>query len=454
MAQAITFPDHFIWGVATASYQIEGATEADGRKPSIWDTFSATPGKVVNGDTGAVACDHYHRWQDDIALMRDQLGIANYRFSIAWPRILPDGAGTVNEAGLDFYDKLVDGLLDAGITPWATLYHWDLPQALQDQGGWPNRATVDAYLQYADVVTKRLGDRVKQWMTFNEPWVFTYIAYAIGQHAPGISNWSAFLGAAHHVLLANGHAESVIKNNSSDAQVGIVLNLTWADPATDSEADQNAANRVMSFQNRWFLDPIYRGKYPSGMLAWYTQAGLMPQVIQEGDLAIINNEPDFLGINYYTREVIAHKDDGGVLHIRHVKQPGEHTEMGWEVAPESIYKVLKWTTDHYEPENIYITENGAAFDDTVDDNGAVHDPRRINFYQQYIANVHRALQEDVPLQGYFAWSLMDNFEWAEGYTKRFGLTYIDYDTQQRILKDSGKWYAEMIKTGHYTLPDS
>ena len=453
MTQEISFPPHFVWGAATASYQIEGATEADGRKPSIWDTFCATPGKVANGESGAVACDHYHRWQDDIALMRDQIGVKNYRFSIAWPRILPDGVGTVNTAGLDFYDKLVDGLLEAGITPWATLYHWDLPQALQDTGGWTNRAIVDAYLNYTNVVTERLGDRVKQWMTFNEPWVFTYVGYAEGRHVPGGTNWTDYLAAAHHMLLANGQAIPAIKHHSSDSQVGLVLNLAWADPATDSEADQNAANRHMSFMNRWFLDPIYNEHYPSGMLAWYTQAGLMPEVIQDGDLSIISEEPDFLGVNFYKREVIAHDDDGGVLYTKQVAQPGEHTEMGWEVSPESIYNVLKWVNDHYEPENIYITENGAAFVDTVAEDGGVHDDRRINFYQQYIANVHRALQDDVPIQGYFAWSLLDNFEWAYGYEKRFGITYVDYETQQRILKDSGKWYAEMIKTGSYTLPE-
>ncbi|MFW5692319.1 MAG: GH1 family beta-glucosidase [Chloroflexota bacterium] len=451
MAKDIRFPEGFTWGVATASYQIEGAVDEDGRSPSIWDTFSATPGKVRNGDSGAVACDHYHRYPQDVALLRNELGIRNYRFSIAWPRILPDGTGTVNPAGLNFYDRLVDTLLAADITPWATLYHWDLPQVLQDKGGWPARMIVDAYAEYVEVVSARLGDRVNRWMTFNEPWVFTFLGYAVGIHAPGHTDWREFLQGAHHFLLAHAAAVPIIRANSAGAQIGVVFNPTWVDPASNKPEDQAARDRKMAHQNSWFIDPIYKGTYPADMIARYEAAGLMPD-IEPGDMERIQGKPDFMGVNYYTREVVAHNpDDESLLKLRNIPQPGEHTEMGWEVAPDTIGKVLRWLNDRYAPGSIYVTENGAAFDDTVSDDGQVHDPRRVAFYQHYIASVYDALQDDVPVDGYFAWSLMDNFEWAEGYSKRFGIVYVDYGTQQRIVKDSGHWYASLIRDGMYTL---
>ncbi len=445
----IIFPEGFVWGVATASYQIEGAVNADGRLPSIWDTFSATPGKVLNGDTGEVACDHYHRYLQDIALMKTQINVPAYRFSIAWPRVIPGGTGQVNAAGLGFYDRLVDGLLEAGIVPYATLYHWDLPQAQEDAGGWPSRGIVDAYVSYVDVVTRHLGDRVQNWMTFNEPWVFGYLGYGDGTHAPGRTSWSDFLAAAHHTLLAHSQAVPVIRANSPQADVGIVFNLTWSDAATDSAPDIAAREREMGFFNRWYLDPLYKGEYPADMLAWYDAAGVLPDVIQPGDMDIIKGAPDFIGINFYTRSVKRHDEDGGLLKSADVRQDAEHTEMGWEVTPESIYNLITWTHQHYAPGRIFITENGAAFRDEVttdaDGTPTVHDPRRMAFYQAYITNVHRAITEGAPVRGYFAWSLMDNFEWALGYDRRFGITYVDYDTQERILKDSGKWYAGVIR---------
>lgn len=451
MAEFIQFPEDFVWGVATASYQIEGAVDEDGRGPSIWDTFSATPGKVKHGDTGAVACDHYHRYREDIALMRDSLGVDAYRFSIAWPRVLPEGRGQVNETGLDFYERLVDSLLEAGITPWVTLYHWDLPQALQDAGGWPSRDIVAAYRDYVDVVTSRLGDRIRHWMTFNEPWVFTYLGYAAGIHAPGHKNFSEFLQGTHHMLLAHADAEPVIRRNAGDnAQVGLVLNLLWADPATEATEDQIAVERQMGFQNRWFLDPVYRGQYPGDMVQLYEQARVMPK-IDTDEISRVQGKPDFLGVNFYTREVIQHDPDGmPVLQTSQVDQAGEHTTMGWEVAPESLYNVLTWVNTHYDPGSIYITENGAAFPDTVTEDGAVHDPRRTTYYQQYLASAHRAMTDGVPLRGYFAWSLMDNFEWAEGYEQRFGIIYVDYNTQQRILKDTAHWYSRVIAQNGFT----
>jgi beta-glucosidase len=442
MTEKLTFPADFTWGAATASIQIEGATKADGRAASIWDTFCATPGKVLNNDTGEPACDHYHRYRDDIALMK-RIGLPAYRFSVAWPRIIPQGTGTVNQKGLDFYSRLVDELLANDIQPWCTLYHWDLPQALQDQGGWTNRAIVDAHMNYVDVVSQTLGDRVRRWMTFNEPWVFTYKGYTDGEHAPGGTDWRDYLAAAHHMLLAHSSSVPVLRRNiHPESKVGLVLNLAWVDPASDSEADRTTADRLMKFQNAWFADPLYKGAYPADMLERYQQHDLRPPV-QPGDMELIRNRPDFLGVNFYFREVVAHDPGAGVLESKAVKQSGEHTEMGWEVSPQAIYNVLKYAHDTYNPGEIYITENGAAFNDLVVD-GAVHDARRVAFYQAYLAHCHRAIGDGVPLKGYFAWSLLDNFEWAWGYSRRFGIVHVDYATQTRTLKDSGKWYSQTI----------
>jgi len=441
------FPDGFKWGAATASYQIEGAYKADGRGMTIWDTFCRTPGKVLNGDTGDVACDHYHRYPEDIQLMSD-IGLQTYRFSIAWARILPQGLGSVNEAGLDFYDRLVDTLLEKNITPYATLYHWDLPQILQNAGGWPARATVEAYVNYADVVSKRLGDRVKQWMTFNEPWVVAFLGHALGVHAPGDEDWEAALATAHNLLLSHGRAVPVIRQNVGDeAQVGIVLNLTWADPATTAEADIAAAKRMDGYQNRWFLDPVFKGSYPEDMVALY---GGVPGM-QEGDMDEIQVPLDFLGINYYNRAVVKDGLTTGPIKVEFVLPEGEYTEMEWEVHPESLYKVLKRVHEDYAPPAMYITENGAAYDDRLSSDGAVHDADRQAFLAKHFTSAHRAINEGVPLKGYFVWSLMDNFEWALGYSKRFGITYVDYDTQERTLKDSGKWYSQVIADNGFEL---
>jgi beta-glucosidase len=450
------FPENFLWGAATASYQIEGAVDEDGRGRSIWDTFSETPGNVTNDDKGAVACDHYHLYKNDVQLMK-QIGLQAYRFSIAWSRILPQGIGEINQKGLGFYDRLVDELLANGIQPWATLYHWDLPQGLEDYGGWANRSIVDAYVNYADVVTRKLGDRVKHWMTFNEPWVFTFKGYASGGHAPGGHHFSDFLHAAHHMLLSHARAYPVIHANSSDAKVGIVCNLAWSDPATDSEDDLAAVQVVDGFYNRWFLDPLFKGNYPEDMADLYDMLSPGAPEILEGDMEAIKGAPDFLGINYYFRFVVTH-DGTGELEgdeilpdIKNVRQPqSEYTEMGWEVSPQSIHDVLTHTYNEYHPKEIFITENGAAFDDQVA-NGDVHDLRRVNFYQQYLANCHRAVEDGIPLKGYLAGSLMDHFEWAHGYTKRFGITYVDFETQERILKSSGKWYRQTITNNGFEL---
>ena len=445
----LAFPNDFKWGVATSSYQIEGAAFEDGRGTSIWDTFCRTPGKVANGDNGDIACDHYHRYPEDIELMAE-LGIQMYRFSIAWPRIMPQGTGEVNQAGLDFYDRLVDALLAKGIQPCATLYHWDLPQPLQDAGGWPSRFVVDAFADYANVVSRRLGDRVQHWATHNEPWCAAFLGYGIGHHAPGIENIPASLRAAHHLLLSHGRAVPAIRaNGDARTQVGIVLNLTWADPATDSEADRAAVTRVEGFQNRWYLDPVYRGEYPADMVALYN--GEVP-ALEDGDLKEINVPTDFLGINYYTRAVVAHDENGGgPLQVKWVRPEGEYTEMDWEVHPDSLYRLLKKVHEEYEPGDLYITENGAAYNDELGEDGRVADTGRKDYLQGHFVSAHRAIEEGVPLKGYFVWSMMDNFEWAFGYDKRFGIIHVDFETQQRTLKDSAHWYAQVTRQNGFAL---
>ncbi len=447
MTDRLTFPAGFLWGAATAAYQVEGAANEEGRGVSIWDTFCKTPGKVTNGDTGDVACDHYHRYREDIELMA-HLGLKAYRFSVAWPRILPAGIGGVNEAGLDFYDRLVDALLAKGIEPFATLYHWDLPQRLQDDlGGWPSRDIVEPFVHYADVVSRRLGDRVHHWMTINEPWVVAFVGYAIGAHAPGIQSWPDALKAAHNLLLSHGRAVPVLRANGDDkTQVGIVLNLGWVDAATDSPADQAVARRMDGYLNRWFLDPVFKGAYPADMVQFYEESGwLETPTAQDGDMAAIAAPLDFLGVNYYTRNVVGAGGGPDAPMGRPVKPEGEYTEMGWEVYPEGLYKLLMSIHHNYGPRAMYITENGAAFVDAVTPDGCVHDPRRLAYLQAHFAQAHRAIQDGAPLKGYFVWSLMDNFEWGHGYTKRFGVTYVDYATQKRIIKDSGAWYTQVTR---------
>ena len=430
----LIFPKNFVWGAATASYQIEGACAEDGRGESIWDRFSHTPGKTRDGDTGDVACDHYHRWRDDVALMK-QLGLPAYRFSIAWPRILPNGRGQVNEKGLAFYDQLVDALLAANIQPYITLYHWDLPQVLEDAGGWLNRDITDAFVEYAQVVVKRLGDRVKQWTTHNEPFCTAFLGYRDGVHAPGVRDETASLQAAHHVLLSHGLATQAIRALQPDAQVGIVLNMWTVETVQDTPADRALAELQWQKDCGWYLDPVLRGQYPAQ--AWAAYEAKVP-AIQPDDLKTIAQPLDYLGLNYYMRALY----DGP---RRAAKLPdAEYTEMDWEVHAPGLYRLLTKLQRAYPAVPIYITENGAAFKDVVQD-GAVHDPRRVNYLREHIAACHQAINDGVDLRGYFAWSLLDNFEWSHGYSKRFGLTYVDYATQQRIPKDSFDFYREVIK---------
>jgi beta-glucosidase len=435
------FPEGFVWGAATASYQIEGAAREDGRGESIWDRFSHTPGKTLNGDTGDVACDHYHRWRDDITLMKE-LHLNAYRLSIAWPRILPEGVGRVNEAGLVFYDRLVDGLLAAKITPWVTLYHWDLPRSFDDQGGWPNRRTADMFAEYADVVSRRLGDRVKHWITLNEPWCSGFLGYYTGEHAPGRRSLKEALHAVHTLLLAHGEAVPILRQNSPGAQVGITLNLTPTYPATESAEDQAAAARHDGYFNRWFLDPLYGRGYPTDMVQIYG-ADLLPTV-READFDAITAPTDFLGINYYSPAVV--RDDPKNLPWRFgfaAVPDADFTDMGWAVYPRGLYDILRRVHRDYPTGPLYITENGAAYDDATPEQGRVADPQRTRFYARHLAAAKAAIEDGVPLGGYFAWSLLDNFEWAFGYTRRFGITYVDYATQERTIKDSGRWYGRV-----------
>lgn len=442
----VQFPKDFYWGTATASYQIEGATHEDGRGESIWDRFCATPGKVLHADTGDIACDHYHRYQEDVRLMQE-LGFNAYRFSIAWPRILPHGRGQVNNKGLDFYDRLVDTLLAAKIEPFVTLYHWDLPQALQDEvGGWNSRETAQAFAEYTSVVSQRLGNRVKHWITLNEPWVVAFLGNERGVVAPGLQDAKLAWQVSHHLLLAHGLAVPILRAHSGpETRVGITLSLTPVEPATSSQEDQLAAQSVDGKNNRWFLDPVFRGSYPADVLNTLATQNLVPHM-EPGDAEIIARPIDFLGVNYYYRTIIAHKPGKSFEDVERIlPKDAEYTEMGWEVYPEGLRQLLvRLHTDYAIPE-IYVTENGAAFADVVNEDGQVHDPRRVNYLREHFLKAYEALSQGVPLRGYFVWSLLDNFEWAWGYSKRFGVVYVDYPTQRRIVKDSGKWYQHVLK---------
>jgi beta-glucosidase len=436
-ANTSSFPPDFVWGAATASYQIEGAVHEDGRGESVWDRFCATPGKVRGGDTGDVACDFFHRYRDDVALMRE-LGLDAFRFSIAWPRVQPTGRGAVNEAGLDFYDRLVDELLAHDIEPFVTLFHWDSPQALEDAGGWSERATAEAFVEYASAVANRLGDRVRHWTTHNEPWVYAWVGHAWGEHAPGGTNEADAVAVAHHLLLSHGWAVPEIRRAAPDAQVGITLNLAHIYPASDRPEDEAATWQVDGEGNRWFLDPIFRGSYPADLLE---RNELVAPLVRDGDLDVISAPLDFLGVNNYTRFVVSAGSDGPQFE----RDPkAQETDMGWEVFPEGLHRMLVRVAQDYAPPAIYVTENGAAFRDVRVHDGRVHDPERTAYLESYIDAVSRAIADGAPVNGYFVWSLLDNFEWAFGYSMRFGIVYIDYPTLERVPKDSFYWYRDFI----------
>jgi beta-glucosidase len=451
MANKIIFPDNFLWGAATASYQIEGAWDKHGKGESTWDRFSHTPGKVRNNETGDVADDHYRLWKQDITLMK-KIGLQAYRFSIAWPRILPAGRGKVNQKGLDFYSKLVDGLLEAGIKPFATLYHWDLPQALEDEGGWTVRSTADAFAEYADVISRTLGDRIQNWITHNEPAVVAWLGYEMGVHAPGRVDPTHALAvrAAHHLLLSHGQAVPVIRRNSATAEVGITLNSNWIVAASNSAMDLEAARHGDGKWVRWFADPVFGHGYPSDMVTEFQNLGSLPNgldFVQDGDMKVIATPTDFIGINYYNRGVVRVNDPKNEPQTVFPKPKGPEnwTEMDWEIHPDGLLNVLGRFYFSYQPRKLYVTENGASYSTAPDEKGTVPDELRTTYLRTHFAAAHRAIQAGVPLAGYFVWSLMDNFEWSHGYSQRFGIIYVDYQTQKRYLKDSAKWYKGVIK---------
>ncbi len=436
-----SFPSNFLWGTATASYQIEGAAHEEGRGESIWDRFSHTPGLVKNNDTGDVACDHYHLYKEDIQLMK-QLGVKAYRFSVAWPRILPSGSGSVNQAGLDFYSRLTDELLKADIQPFATLYHWDLPVELEDRGGWTNRDIAGWFADYAAIVVRALGDRVHDWITLNEPWCTAFLGYSSGEHAPGIRNPRLAMQATHNTLLAHGLGMQAIRAAGDAAtRAGITLNMGINLPATDSPADQAAAAEAIDQNWELFTLPIFTGHYSNRLIE---QAGNDAPRIQPGDMALICARNDFLGLNYYTPSRISATANQGEPGV--VRNPtAEYTTMDWEVHPDGLYQLLLRLRDLTRGKTpIYITENGAAFKDVITPDGHVHDERRVDFLRGHFDAARRAIAAGVDLRGYFVWSLMDNFEWGHGYTQFFGLVNVDYATQRRTIKDSGYYLRDVI----------
>lgn len=469
-ASGRTFPADFLWGSATASYQIEGAVTEDGRGPSIWDTFSATPGKVLNGDTGAVAADHYHRVDEDVALMKD-LGLHAYRFSIAWPRVQPTGSGAFNPKGLDFYSRLVDQLRGADIAPVVTLYHWDLPQPLEDAGGWPNRDTAYRFADYARKVAEVLGDRVEIWTTFNEPWCSSYLGYASGVHAPGRHSHADSLAAAHHLNLAHGLGGRAILDVLPDAKLSITLNLHVTRAASTAPEDVDAKRRIDNLANEVFLQPVLEGRYPEELLA-DTASVTDWSFVQDGDAELCKVPLSVLGINYYSTGLVKKREgeyvpgdgkpgpDGhksspvspwpAADDVEWLPQPGPYTAMGWNIEPEGLTELLVDVHTRYPDVPLAVTENGAAFYDTVAEDGRVHDVDRVTYLHDHIDAVGDAIDKGVDVRGYFVWSLMDNFEWAYGYDRRFGIVHVDYDTLVRTRKDSSYWYAELVRTN--TIP--
>ena len=438
------FPKDFIFGAATASFQIEGAAFEDGKTPSIWDTFCRTPGKVYMGHNGDIACDHYHRYKDDVKLLKTP-GVDAYRFSIAWPRIFPE-KGKYNPKGMDFYKRLVDELNKNGIMPAATIYHWDLPQWAYDLGAWVHDDSPKYFEEYSIKLFEELGDSVPMWITLNEPWCSSFLSYYFGHHAPGHTDLREAIKVAHNLLIGHGLAVSDYRSmNIKGGQIGITLNFTPSYPATDKEEDILASKYCDGFNNRWFLDPIFKGSYPEDMIELFESRVGKLNFIKEEDMKVISAKNDFLGINYYTR-TLAKYNENNDLKVDAFAGDLPKTEMGWEICPDVLYEFLVRLKNEYTDIPLYITENGAAFDDKVSEDGKVHDKDRVMFLKEHIERVNRFLQEGGNIKGYFCWSFMDNFEWAFGYSKRFGITYVDYNTQNRILKDSAYWYKNLIET--------
>ncbi|HEX7106400.1 MAG TPA: GH1 family beta-glucosidase [Acidothermaceae bacterium] len=464
----LAFPERFVWGTATASYQVEGGVAEGGRTPSIWDTFSHTPGKVFGGDTGDVAAEHYHRYREDVALM-SELGVNSYRFSVSWSRVIPTGVGPLNQEGVDFYSRLVDELLGRGITPALTLYHWDLPQELQDAGGWTSRETAYRFADYASALAGALGDRVGLWTTLNEPWCAAFLGYAAGVHAPGHTSGAEALAAVHHLLLGHGLAiQSLRSALPTSAQLAITLNPAVARPATDSVEDARAASKIDGLQNRIWWDPLFDGRYPDDVRAFTAEVSDWSHV-RDGDLEIISSPFDVLGVNYYNPVVVAHyagtgvrsQADGhgdgagetwpGCRDVQFIDRPGRHTAMGWPVDASGLRELLGRLWQAYR-KPMLITENGAAYDDQVSPDGRIHDVERTQYIHEHLAAVHDAITAGADVRGYYLWSLLDNFEWAYGYSKRFGIVRVDFESQQRTVKDSGRFYSRVVQANALPNP--
>ncbi|MBN1454575.1 MAG: beta-glucosidase [Anaerolineales bacterium] len=446
----LSFPKEFLWGVAASAYQIEGAYKEDGKGESIWDRFVRWPAHVLNGNTGDVACDHYHRMPQDVALFKE-LGIPCYSFTISWTRILPHGYGEVNAKGLGFYDRLVDELLAAGIKPMATLYHWELPQTLQDLGGWPNRDTVHRFAEYAQVVFAKLADRVELWATHNEPWVAAFLGYGKGLHAPGICDYSQAYQTAHHLMLAHGKAVQVFREGGHDGQIGLILNLNGLIPASDSDEDRAATQREHDETHALFLDPLFHGNYPQAL---FDYIGPHQPKVQAGDAQIIAQPIDFLGLNYYNTDYISFDVAGGLNKSSSTPYsvPGwGRTEMNWGIHPYGLKAEVLHIKEKYGNPKLYITENGCALADTPDDKGFVADWSRIDFLRAHLRALHEAIAEGANVHGYFVWSIFDNFEWAQGYGPRFGLVRVDYETLVRTPKQSAYWYRDVIASNTISI---
>ncbi len=436
------FPDGFTWGTATASYQVEGAWDEDGKGESIWDRFSHASGKVANGDTGDVACDQYHRYKEDVALMK-QLGFRGYRFSISWPRIFPAGKGQVNQKGIDYYNRLIDELLANGIQPFPTLFHWDLPQALQDAGGWSNRDIVGHFTAYAETCIKALGDRVKNWMILNEPWVFAFMGYLYDAHAPGVRDSSLAMRASHNVNLSHASAARAMRAVGTAEAIGTAFSTSAIYPASDSAEDRAAAERQHGWTNDWFMRPIMKGEYPNAYVD--QERALSRMEVRPGDMELVKEPLDFIGVNLYSRTIVADSEDRRNLGTRPIPGPGPRTDFNTEVWPAAIYRQLMRVSKDYAGVPIFITENGCSYDDRPGPDGRVHDDRRIAYYRGYIGQVARAIDEGADVRGYYAWSLIDNFEWAMGYSQRFGIIDCDFENgQKRTIKDSGYWFRDLI----------
>jgi len=435
MCEAV-FPKDFTWGVATSAYQIEGAWNKYGKGESIWDRFSHTPGKVMNGETGDMACDHYRRYAEDVALMK-KLGVKAYRFSVSWPRVLPKGKGVVNKAGLDFYKRLVDELLQAEIEPWICLHHWDLPQALQNEGGWEIPTSVQYFADYAELLAHELGDKIKRWIIFNEPRCIAWLGYLTGIHAPGIKDLQLAVKVSHYLMLAQGKAIQTLRDSDRNLNLGTVVDLNAMHPFSDSRKDEEATDRHDQLWNRWFVDPLFKGAYPP--LA--EEIGLKHT---KDDMELIKQPLDFLGVNYYTRAIMSYDDSVPLTRAKGIQKKTPTTEMGWEIYPNGLREVLMRFRTEYGNPLLYVTENGAAFEDNVTRSGEVQDDDRIAYLRDHIASAYRALRDGVNLKGYFVWTLMDNFEWAEGYSKRFGLVHTDRRTMKRTPKKSFYWYKDTM----------